>query len=90
MILLLGLALLVVKHTAHMSWNKPPTPVTTTVIYGTVSGGPYPNAGCTAKPKVDKCVVKNLTAGTYYFVAYATNSKGRNSGYSNQAVAIVP
>jgi hypothetical protein len=85
--LALILALFASQHFVHLTWNKPSPARAVTVVYGTIHGGPYPIAGCTAKPKATACNVRKLTTGTYYFVAYFTNGNG---SYSNEVKALVP
>jgi hypothetical protein len=51
------------------------------VRYGT-SPGSYPNQLQIPNPGITSCVIENLPAGTYYFVATAYDSDGRESEYS--------
>ena len=54
------------------------------VRYGTVPGS-YPNQVKIANPGVTSHVITNLPAGTYYFVATAYDSDGRESEFSGVA-----
>ncbi|MGH8204029.1 MAG: putative Ig domain-containing protein [Steroidobacteraceae bacterium] len=51
------------------------------IRYGT-SEGSYPNQVQIANPGITTFVVENLPAGTYYFVATAYDSEGRESAHS--------
>ena len=67
------------------------------IYYGTTQGGPYNGTGSSAgsspifvslgnltNPTSPEFTVRELTDGTYYFVATAYNSGGLESGYSNE------
>ncbi len=73
-----------------LSWQAPTlrldgTPLTNLagyrIRYGT-SPGNYPNTRQITNPGVTTLVVDNLPAGTYYFVATAYDSDGRESDFS--------
>jgi putative Ig domain-containing protein len=75
---------------ATLSWTAPTsnvdgTPLTDLagyrVRYGT-SPGSYPNQVQIANPGITSCVIENLPAGTYYFVATAYDSAGHESNFS--------
>ena len=51
------------------------------IRYGTVRGS-YPNQVQIPNPGINSCVIENLPAGTYFFVATAYDSSGRESEYS--------
>lgn len=51
------------------------------IRYGT-SPGSYPNQLQIPNPGITTCVIENLPAGTYYFVATAYDSTGRESEFS--------
>lgn len=51
------------------------------IRYGT-SPGSYPSQLQIPNPGITSCVIENLPAGTYYFVATAYDSDGRESEYS--------
>ena len=51
------------------------------IRYGTAPGS-YPNVLHIQNPGITSCVIENLPAGTYYFVATAYDSSGYESAYS--------
>ena len=51
------------------------------IKYGTSSGS-FPNQVQISNPGITSCVIENLPAGTYYFVATAYDSNGNESGPS--------
>jgi hypothetical protein len=51
------------------------------IRYGT-SAGSYPNQVQIANPGITTCVIENLPAGTYYFVATTYDSSGHESQFS--------
>jgi Putative Ig domain len=75
---------------ATLSWTVPTvredgTPLTGLagyrIYYGTAAGS-YPNRVQIANPGVTSHMITNLPAGTYYFVATAYDSAGRESNFS--------
>ena len=75
---------------ATLSWTAPTahedgTPLTDLagyrIRYGTAAGS-YPNQVQISNPGITTCVIENLPAGTYYFVATAYDSAGRESQFS--------
>lgn len=75
---------------ATLSWTAPTsnedgTPLTDLagyrIRYGT-SLGSYPNQVQIPNPGITTCVIENLPAGTYYFVATAYDSSGHESQFS--------
>lgn len=85
-----GNIVLPAKHTVTLSW----TASTSSSIIGykiyraTVSGGPYASlASVTGTSYVDSAV---SAGGTYYYVTTAVDSSNAESGYSNEATAVVP
>jgi fibronectin type 3 domain-containing protein len=78
------------QHNVDLSWSASSGAVGYNVYRGSVSGGPYTMInssldGTTAY--TDNTVVSGQT---YYYVATAVNSASQESGYSNQAQAIIP
>jgi fibronectin type 3 domain-containing protein len=60
------------------------------IYRGTVSGGPYTminTSPISTTAYTDSTVV---SGDTYYYVAAAVNSESEQSGYSNQATAVIP
>ena len=51
------------------------------IRYGTVPGS-YPNQVQIPNPGINSCVIENLPAGTYFFVATAYDSSGQEREYS--------
>lgn len=83
---------LVAPHTVTLNWTASTSSNVTgyNVYRGTLAGGPYTKL--TASPIVgitytDTTVLAGLT---YYYVTTAVNSSNVESGYSNQAQAVVP
>lgn len=79
-----------VQHTVDLNWNASSGAVGYNLYRGTVSGGPYTMIntsldGTTAY--TDNTVVSGQT---YYYVATAVDGSSQESGYSNQAQAIIP
>jgi hypothetical protein len=73
-------------HCVELNWNASSNGTGYKVYYGTTQGGPYPNQFTLGNST--QYMVWNLTPNTYYFVVTATNQSGE-SGYSNEAKAIV-
>jgi hypothetical protein len=78
------------QHTVDLSWNPVSGVAGYNVYRGTVSGGPYTMInssldGTTAY--TDSTVVSGTT---YYYVVTSVDSDQAESGYSNQAQAVVP
>lgn len=81
-----------VQHSVSLSWTASASPNVAgyNVYRGTISGGPYTriNGSLDAGTSyVDKGV---SSGGTYFYVTTAVETNGVESGYSNQAQAVVP
>ncbi|HEX8814298.1 MAG TPA: choice-of-anchor D domain-containing protein [Terriglobales bacterium] len=80
------------SHTVSLNWNPSSSQgVDGYNIYrGTQSGGPYSkiNASLNAGTNYVDSTVSN--GQTYYYVTTAVNSSDQESGYSNQAKAVIP
>lgn len=79
-----------VQHTVDLSWTASPDVVGYNIYRSTTAGGPYSMINTSldsATAYTDDTVVSGTT---YYYVATAVNSESQDSGYSNQAQAIVP
>jgi hypothetical protein len=79
------------QHTVSLSWSASVSPNISgyNVYRSTLSGGPYTkvNSGLLgATAYVDKTV---SSGQTYYYVTTAVNSSNAESGYSNEAAAVV-
>ncbi len=80
------------RHSVDMSWDASTGPdvVGYNVYRGSVSGGPYSRIN-SALEATTRYTDNAVTAGeTYYYVATAVNGSGHESGYSNQAQAVIP
>jgi Abnormal spindle-like microcephaly-assoc'd, ASPM-SPD-2-Hydin len=80
------------SHTVSLSWSPSASSVVGYNIYrGTVSGGPYPTK-LTSAPQADTSYVDSSvqSSATYFYVATAVDSDMAESGYSNQAKAVIP
>ena len=77
-------------HTVDLSWSASSGAVGYNVYRGSVSGGPYTminSALDSTTAYTDSTVVSGQT---YYYVATAVDAKSNESGYSNQATAVIP
>lgn len=78
-------------HTVSLSWTASTSTVSGYNVYrSSTSGGPYTKINSSLDPGTT-FVDDNVQAGqTYFYVTTAVNSSDVESGYSNQAEAIVP
>jgi hypothetical protein len=78
------------QHTVDLTWNASAEAVGYNIYRSTVSGGPYAmiNSGLDSTTAYTDSTVVSGT--TYYYVATAVNSSSEESGYSNQATAVIP
>jgi hypothetical protein len=80
------------QHSAALSWNASTGPgvVGYNVFRGSVPGGPYSkvNSGLEASTAYTDNAV--ASGQTYYYVTTAVDGNGSQSGYSNQAQAVIP
>lgn len=79
------------QHSTSLSWTDGDTGVTGYNVYrGTVSGGPYSKINSALDP-TPAYTDSSVQAGqTYYYVTTAVDSTGAESGYSNEAQAVIP
>jgi hypothetical protein len=79
-----------IQHTVDLSWTASAGAVGYNIYRGTVSGGPYTiiNSSLDATTTYTDSTV--VSGQTYYYVTTAVNSDSQESGYSNQAQAIIP
>jgi hypothetical protein len=78
------------QHTVDLSWSASSGAVGYNVYRGSVSGGPYTminSALDSTTAYLDNTVVSGQT---YYYVATAVDASSNESGYSNQATAVIP
>lgn len=81
-----------VSHSVSLSWAASISPNITgyNVYRGTTSGGPYTKVTATVTPGTSYTDSTVQAATTYYYVVTAVNGSNQESGYSNQAQAVVP
>jgi hypothetical protein len=83
---------LLVSHVVDLSWNPSSSQnvVGYNVYRGTAAGGPYQqiNTALVAAPQFTDSNV--LNGATYHYVTNAVDNNGAESGYSNDATAVVP
>ena len=78
------------QHTVDLSWTASADAVSYNIYRGTVSGGPYTMIN-TSPDSTTAYTDSTVTSGdTYYYVVTAVNSASEESGYSNQATAVIP
>lgn len=80
------------SHSVDLSWTASTTSTVSgyKVYRSTTSGGPYTNLN--ANPVTSTIYTdQNVTSGaTYFYVVTAVDSSGAESGYSNEAKAVIP
>ncbi len=77
-------------HSVSLSWSASSGAVGYNVYRGGVSGGPYAIIN-TSLDALTSYTDTTVAAGTtYYYVVTAVDSSSNESGYSNQATAVVP
>jgi hypothetical protein len=80
-----------VNHSVALNWTASTSAVAGYNVYrGTTTGGPYTKLNSslvTGVAYTDSTVLSGLT---YYYVTTAVGSSGSESGFSNQAKAVVP
>jgi fibronectin type 3 domain-containing protein len=83
-----GSANIVTGHSVALTWNPSPNATSYNLYRGTASGGPYVQvaSGITVTTYTDTQVGHSQTL---YYVATAVQGTDE-SGYSNQAVAVIP
>ncbi len=87
---LTGTGVTATQHTVDLTWTASSGAVGYNVYRGTVSGGPYTmiNSSLDATTAYTDSTVVSGT--TYYYETTAVNSGSEESGYSNQATAVIP
>jgi fibronectin type 3 domain-containing protein len=87
---LTGTGTQVVSHSVALAWADSQQVTGYNVYRGTTSGGPYSEKLTSSPLSTPDYVDTTVQAGaTYYYVATALDANGE-SGYSNQASAVVP
>ncbi len=78
------------QHSVDLSWSDSQGVIGYNVYRGSVSGGPYSQINDVLDPSTSY-TDSNVSGGkTYYYVVTAVDSNHVESGYSNQAKAVVP
>jgi fibronectin type 3 domain-containing protein len=86
-----GTGVLLVTHSAALSWIASSSSVAGYNVYsGTVSGGPYNKITTSPVATVSYKDSSVQSGKTYYYVITAVNSSSVESTYSNQVSAVVP
>jgi hypothetical protein len=86
-----GVGVAPTQHSVSLSWTDNNSGVVGYNVYrGSTSGGPYAqiNSGLDATPAYSDTSV--ASGQTYYYVATAIDGSGVESGYSNEAQAVIP
>jgi hypothetical protein len=79
------------QHTVDLSWSASSGAVGYNVYRGTVSGGPYTTMINSSLDSTTAYTDNTVVSGqTYYYVATAVDASSNESGYSNQATAVIP
>ena len=78
-----------ISHTVDLSWNVSADAVGYNVYRGTVSGGPYTMINTSLDSTTTYTDSTVASGQTYYYVTTAVNGS-QESGYSNQATAVIP
>ncbi len=81
-----------VAHSATVSWSaSQSTNVSGYNVYrATVSGGPYTKLNSSVIPLTTYTDSTVQAGQTYYYVCTSVDSSKKESGYSNQATAVIP
>jgi hypothetical protein len=78
-------------HSATLNWVASTSSVVGYNVYrGTVSGGPYAKMNSTPDASTSYVDTAVQAGQTYYYVATSVDVSGNESGYSNQATAVIP
>ena len=78
------------QHTVDLTWNASSGAVGYNIYRGTVAGGPYTMINSSLDSTTAYTDSTVVSGQTYYYVATAVNSESEESGYSNQATAVIP
>jgi hypothetical protein len=77
-------------HTVDLSWTDSADAVGYNIYRGQVSGGPSTMINTSLDGTTSYIDSTVVSGQTYYYVATAVNSESQESGYSNQATAVIP
>lgn len=78
------------QHTVDLNWNAVSGVAGYNVYRGTVSGGPYTMINSSLDGTTSYTDSTVVSGTTYYYVVTSVDSDQAESGYSNQAQAVVP
>ena len=78
------------QHTVDLAWTASAEAVGYNIYRSTASGGPYTMINSSLDSNTAYTDGTVVSGTTYYYVATAVNSSSEESGYSNQATAVIP
>jgi fibronectin type 3 domain-containing protein len=78
------------QHTVDLSWSASTNAVGYNIYRGTVSGGPYTMINSSLDGTTAYTDSTVASGQTYYYVATAVDASSNESGYSNEATAVIP
>ena len=78
------------QHTVDLTWNASTSAVGYNVYRSSVSGGPYSMINTSLDGTTAYTDSTVVSGQTYYYVATAVDGSSNESGYSNQAQAVIP
>jgi fibronectin type 3 domain-containing protein len=85
-----GTGVTATQHIVDLSWTASSGAIGYNIYRGTVSGGPYTMINSSLDSTTAYTDSTVVSGTTYYYVATAVNSSSEESGYSNQATAVIP
>jgi fibronectin type 3 domain-containing protein len=86
-----GSGVLSVPHTVNLAWTPSTSTVSDYNVYrSTTSGTGYTKLSGSPVSVVSYTDSSVVNGTTYYYVTTAVDSSGTESGYSNEAVAVIP
>jgi fibronectin type 3 domain-containing protein len=78
------------QHTVDLTWDASADAVSYNIYRGTVSGGPYTMINTSSDSTTTYTDSTVVSGNTYYYAATVVNASSEESGYSNQATAVIP
>jgi hypothetical protein len=78
------------QHTVDLIWDASQDAVGYNIYRGGVSGGPYTMINTSLNSPTAYTDSTVVSGQTYYYVTTAVDSSEHESGYSNQAKAVIP
>jgi len=87
---LTGTGIAQTQHTVDLTWNASESAVGYNIYRSTVSGGPYTMINSSLDSSTAYTDSTVVSGTTYYYVVTAENAESQQSGYSNQATAVIP